>query len=91
MCNFYLMYWVEGDQIMNDNYCVSPGPPSWYWSDVRALHTENIPSDASIVPGTDKVFTTLLLLLGLFPSSGVVAMVMNIIRPLFSVQWVILL
>ena len=57
MCNFYLMYWVEGDEIMNDNYCVSPGPPSWYWSDVRALHTENIPSDASVVPGTDKVST----------------------------------
>lgn len=55
MCNFYLMYWVAGDEIMDNNYCVSPGPPSWYWSDVHAIHAENVPADASVVPGSSEV------------------------------------
>lgn len=32
MCNFYLMYWVEGDNVLSDNTCFSPGPPEYYWS-----------------------------------------------------------
>lgn len=32
MCNFYMMYWVEGDRVLRDNTCFSPGPPEYYWS-----------------------------------------------------------
>ena len=32
MCNFYMMYWVEGDRVLQDNTCFSPGPPEYYWS-----------------------------------------------------------
>jgi peptidylglycine monooxygenase len=32
MCNFYLMYWVEGDNVLGENTCFSPGPPSYFWS-----------------------------------------------------------
>ena len=27
MCNFYLMYWVEGTEIMKQTTCFSHGPP----------------------------------------------------------------
>lgn len=32
MCNFYLMYWVDGDRVLSENTCMSPGPPEYYWS-----------------------------------------------------------
>jgi len=32
MCNFYLMYWSEGENVLSDNTCFSPGPPEYYWS-----------------------------------------------------------
>lgn len=31
MCNFYMMYYVDGDRILSDNTCYSPGPPDYYW------------------------------------------------------------
>jgi len=31
MCNFYIMYWVEGDQPMKKHTCFSLGPPLWSW------------------------------------------------------------
>jgi peptidylglycine monooxygenase len=31
MCNFYFMYYVDGDHILDDNMCVSSGPPNWYF------------------------------------------------------------
>nr|QPD99035.2 putative peptidyl-glycine alpha-hydroxylating monooxygenase [Tityus serrulatus] len=31
MCNFYMMYYVEGDEILDDKYCFSMGPPAYYW------------------------------------------------------------
>jgi len=30
MCNFYMMYWVEGD-ILNGEWCTSLGPPVYTW------------------------------------------------------------
>lgn len=32
MCNFYLMYWVQGDKLPFQKYCFSWGPPFFYWS-----------------------------------------------------------
>lgn len=31
MCNFYMMYWVDGDQLLNDDVCTSSGPPHYYF------------------------------------------------------------
>ena len=31
MCNFYLMYWVEGDKLPSDTFCFSIGPPFYAW------------------------------------------------------------
>jgi uncharacterized membrane protein (DUF106 family) len=31
MCNFYMMYWVDGDQLLHDDVCTSPGPPQYYF------------------------------------------------------------
>lgn len=32
MCNFYMMYYVEGDRILENKYCFSSGPPYYYWA-----------------------------------------------------------
>ncbi|CAG2113081.1 unnamed protein product [Medioppia subpectinata] len=32
MCNFYMMYYVDGDRILEKKYCFSPGPPFYYWT-----------------------------------------------------------
>ena len=29
MCNFYLMYYVNGSRLLRKNVCYSPGPPSY--------------------------------------------------------------
>ncbi|XP_039276410.1 peptidylglycine alpha-hydroxylating monooxygenase [Nilaparvata lugens] len=31
MCNFYVMYWVEGTTPLDQKYCFSRGPPFYYW------------------------------------------------------------
>ena len=31
MCNFYLMYWVHGKEILDQKKCVSFGPPLYSW------------------------------------------------------------
>ena len=31
MCNFYLMYWMDGEKIMKPRRCNSAGPPTYYW------------------------------------------------------------
>uniref|UniRef100_A0A1W7RA03 peptidylglycine monooxygenase n=1 Tax=Hadrurus spadix TaxID=141984 RepID=A0A1W7RA03_9SCOR len=31
MCNFYIMYYTNGDQILDQKYCFSAGPPNYYW------------------------------------------------------------
>ncbi|XP_064608312.1 peptidylglycine alpha-hydroxylating monooxygenase-like [Liolophura sinensis] len=58
MCNFYIMYYVNGDQIMNRDYCFSAGPDTWYWDDFDRADEMNlgaVPKTASVVPGTSEV------------------------------------
>jgi peptidylglycine monooxygenase len=55
MCNFYLMYWVDGDKIMSSNYCFTAGPPDWDWSMFSGLDADQAPLNASMIPGTDKL------------------------------------
>lgn len=31
MCNFYIMYWVDGPVPMDKGTCFTPGPPLWSW------------------------------------------------------------
>lgn len=31
MCNFYMMYWVDGDELLHEDVCSSPGPPNYYF------------------------------------------------------------
>ncbi len=31
MCNFYLMYWVDGREILEMKKCNSVGPPLYAW------------------------------------------------------------
>jgi peptidylglycine monooxygenase len=44
MCNFYLMYWVEGDRVLEQNTCFSAGAPSYRWSNSAGLN--HIPKTA---------------------------------------------
>uniref|UniRef100_A0A646QG22 peptidylglycine monooxygenase n=1 Tax=Hemiscolopendra marginata TaxID=943146 RepID=A0A646QG22_9MYRI len=45
MCNFYLLYWVEGPKTLEQKFCFSWGPPMWYW---KHFPLHNIPDkDAS--------------------------------------------
>ena len=55
MCNFYIMYYVDGDETLSENYCLPPGSPSWSWDDFGGLDAALAPRSASIVPGTDQV------------------------------------
>lgn len=50
MCNFYMMYWVDGDQLLNDDVCTSPGPPTYYFRRDRYLNVDNIPDSAFRIP-----------------------------------------
>jgi len=44
MCNFYMMYWVDGSQLLQDDSgCWSPGPPYYSWKNNASL--TNIPTD----------------------------------------------
>ncbi|KAH9370478.1 hypothetical protein HPB48_020562 [Haemaphysalis longicornis] len=50
MCNFYMMYYVDGDQILNYKDCFSYGPPVYYWQRDPLLSsslTAEIDRDAS--------------------------------------------
>lgn len=38
MCNFYLMYWVDGQNTLSDNTCYSPGAPEYRWN--QALNNQ---------------------------------------------------
>lgn len=57
MCNFYIMYYVEGDHELSQDYCFSAGPPSWYWTDFEGLEGP-APLSASIIPGTEDVIAS---------------------------------
>uniref|UniRef100_A0AC34QX05 Peptidylglycine monooxygenase n=2 Tax=Panagrolaimus sp. JU765 TaxID=591449 RepID=A0AC34QX05_9BILA len=38
MCNFYLAYYVEGDRVLQDNVCYSPGAPKYTWKSTAGLN-----------------------------------------------------
>lgn len=46
MCNFYLMYYVDNEDPLQQKYCFGAGPPSYYWTD-PSTGLKNIPEDAS--------------------------------------------
>lgn len=55
MCNFYVMYYVEGDKILDNNICFTPGPPEWFFENFESstgkrLDVSKVPEDASEVP-----------------------------------------
>merc|ERR1712110_1234181 len=50
MCNFYMMYWVEGDKLLEENTCNSAGPPNYYFAYDRNLNIEKIPASAYRIP-----------------------------------------
>jgi peptidylglycine monooxygenase len=50
MCNFYMMYWVDGDELLQDSVCASPGPPYYYFAQDQNLNVEKIPADAFRIP-----------------------------------------
>lgn len=52
MCNFYIMYYVDGGELAKETSCFTGGPPVWNWSLLSDLHPENAPLNASIIPGT---------------------------------------
>jgi peptidyl-glycine alpha-amidating monooxygenase 1, putative len=50
MCNFYLMYYVDGDEILSKNFCFSSGPPYYYWTSDPLLKyhvPKNVDKEAS--------------------------------------------
>lgn len=50
MCNFYMMYWVDGDQLLNEDVCTSLGPPHYYFGNDLNLNVEKIPENAFRIP-----------------------------------------
>lgn len=45
MCNFYMMYYVDGEKLSKQSSCWSAGPPQYYWAIDNSLN--NIPRNAS--------------------------------------------
>jgi len=43
MCNFYMMYWVKGKEVMTLNSCFTRGPPTWSWGGWFGGGLSNIP------------------------------------------------
>jgi len=37
MCNFYMMYWVDGKDTIEPNTCFTRGPPTWSWGGLGLL------------------------------------------------------
>lgn len=37
MCNFYMMFYVEGDRLPNKRTCFSQGPPNYFWKNDRLV------------------------------------------------------
>ncbi|XP_046357220.1 probable peptidylglycine alpha-hydroxylating monooxygenase 1 isoform X1 [Haliotis rufescens] len=56
MCNFYIMYYVDGKTIMDDNYCFTSGPPNWSWEKFGQgdLALEDMPNTVSWPPGSSE-------------------------------------
>ncbi|VVC38980.1 Copper type II, ascorbate-dependent monooxygenase-like, C-terminal,Peptidylglycine alpha- [Cinara cedri] len=47
MCNFYVMYWVEGTEPLEQQVCVSEGSPRYYWKNDPNL--SNIPDEEASI------------------------------------------
>ncbi|GAB1605137.1 probable peptidylglycine alpha-hydroxylating monooxygenase 1 [Argonauta hians] len=59
MCNFYIMYYVDGNRIPEDNYCWSEGPLRWSWRDFffqRRFKLANAPDTISVEPVSKKAY-----------------------------------
>jgi len=59
MCNFYMMYYVEGDRILKRKYCFSSGPPYYYWTSDRRVGEvpDAVDRDASYLSESDAKVT----------------------------------
>ena len=55
MCNFYVMYWVDGDQLMSQTNCFTEGPPTYNWKKEESL-VGVVPVEASMDPTSGKLF-----------------------------------
>ena len=60
MCNFYIMYYVKGDRILDQNICMTYGPPFWSFANFvktngHHLDLKQIPSDISQVPANQEL------------------------------------
>ena len=43
MCNFYMMYWVEGGAKLENEHCYTVGPPVYSWDQILIGGLSNIP------------------------------------------------
>lgn len=53
MCNFYIMYFVDGTRTAVNHNCFSAGPPYYYWDNSPLKHKMNLkdaPQTASLIP-----------------------------------------
>ena len=55
MCNFYVMYWMDGNELPGNSYCFTDGPPRYSWEDSDNLDARDAPANASVIPGTEVV------------------------------------
>lgn len=58
MCNLYIMYYVDGDRLLEPNTCYTQGAPRWYWEDFpdqQAINLAGVPATVSVVPGDKMV------------------------------------
>lgn len=59
MCNFYIMYYADGDQPLKEDACFQRGAPNWYlwdYPDQDALNLKDMPVNASTKPGSDYIY-----------------------------------
>lgn len=53
MCNFYIMYFVDGTRTAVNHNCFTAGPPYYYWDNSPLKHKMNLkdaPQTASLIP-----------------------------------------
>lgn len=59
MCNLYIMYYVNGDHLLQNNLCFGMGPPYAYLKDFvsptgKKLDMSRLPEDSRVVPSVQK-------------------------------------
>lgn len=60
MCNFYMMYYVDGNRIYDRNSCFSAGAPFYFWEKspyARNMNLRHRPKSVSTVPGKKTPIT----------------------------------